>query len=127
MDHTEVHSSITSPLIDSPAEKTGKKSLVIRIILNFFIYLTCYIVFFILKKKGFIYDINYIKFLPIMIAGWGLGSLLSKKFRIKPGAHSACKIKKILYFISGCAWYNSYIIIRNRTLNITYCCTWLSF
>ena len=98
MDHTEAHPSITSPLIDSAVEKTGKKSLVIRIILNFFIFLTCYLVFFILKKNGFIYDDNYLKFLPIMIAGWGLGSLLSGKFRIKQEHILLVRLKR--YYMS---------------------------
>ncbi len=98
MDHTEAHSTISAPVINSSVEKIGKKSLAIRITLNFFIYLTCYLVFFILKKKGFIYDVNYIKFLPIMIAGWGLGSLLSRKFRIKPEHILLVRLKR--YYIS---------------------------
>jgi len=98
MDHTEAHPKISAPVINSAIEKIGKKSLVIRIILNFFIFLTCYLFFFILKKKGIIYDENYIKFLPIMIAGWGLGSLLSGKFKIKQEHILLIRLKR--YYMS---------------------------
>ncbi len=79
MDHTEAHPTISSPVIDSPIEKIGKKSLVIRIILNFFIFLTCYLVFFILKKKGFIYDDKLYKIPPDNDSWLGFGQFALRK------------------------------------------------
>ena len=116
MDHTEAHPTISAPVIKSAIEKIGKKSLVIRIILNFFIFLTCYLVFFILKKKGFIYDDNYLMFLPIMIAGWGLGSLLSGKFRIKQEHILLVRLKR--YYMS--------LVVALGTIAIYYYCKQIS-
>jgi lipopolysaccharide/colanic/teichoic acid biosynthesis glycosyltransferase len=51
------------------------------------------VVFYFIKKKTFIYDDNYLIFLPVLTSAWGLGGLLSGKFRIK-SHHSLTEMLK---------------------------------
>ena len=83
MEHTENQIAIEPPVQSFPAVTDEKGKFAAKIIINFTVYLSAYLVFYFFKKQALIYDDNYLVFLPVLISAWGLGGLLSGKFRIK--------------------------------------------
>lgn len=53
-----------------------------RVVTHFFLLLISLVVFYFIKKQALVYDYRYLVILPVILGAWGLGGILSKKFKI---------------------------------------------
>jgi len=82
MEQIENQSVIETSVEPLPVVNEEKEKFAAKILINFAVYLSTYLVFYFIKKRELVYDDNYLIFLPVLISAWGLGGLLSGKFRL---------------------------------------------
>jgi lipopolysaccharide/colanic/teichoic acid biosynthesis glycosyltransferase len=78
----------------APSATIVKKKFAVNVVINLTVYIAAYIIFYLIKKQSFIYDNNYLVFLPVFISAWGLGGLISGKFRIRHNHTKTERLKK---------------------------------
>ncbi len=80
--HIEVNTGV-EPAENGLRKKVNNFSPFIKLLIDLLIYIFSFLVFYLVKKKSFIYDDNYFLFLPVILAAWALGGMLSGKFRLR--------------------------------------------
>jgi lipopolysaccharide/colanic/teichoic acid biosynthesis glycosyltransferase len=82
MHQSEAQSTVISDIKVVPKTSFVKRKDLNKVVANLLLYLFIYIGFYFINKKGLIFDSRYLLFLPVFIGAWGIGGLLSAKFKL---------------------------------------------
>ncbi|MBT8379969.1 MAG: sugar transferase [Ignavibacteria bacterium] len=94
MHQSEAQSTAVSDIKVVPESAFSKKKDINKVAANLLLYLLIYVGFYFINKKGWVFDSRYLLFLPVFVSAWGIGGLLSAKFKIKPDHEFIARAKR---------------------------------
>jgi len=94
MHQSEAPYSALSNIEIVPETSFVKRKYLNKVVANLLLYLLIYVGFYFINKKGLIFDSRYLLFLPVFIGAWGIGGLLSAKFKLTSEHTFVARVKR---------------------------------